>query len=240
MKRIQTNEYSNPSKIIGIQFSMLSPDEIRKLSVVEITSQSRDTFGGLFDPKMGVLEHGYYCPTDGLSHIESPGYFGHMEMAMPVYFIQHLKEIIKILKLVCYKCSKLLVDKHKFKNISTLKPEDRWTFINNLKTVTRCGDSNEDGCGCKQPKIRNIGFATLEAVWEDIIVDGNKETVIQKLTPEKVYKMLKRISDEDVQFIGFSPMWSRPEWMICHALPVPPPSVRPSVKHDAQQRSEDD
>ena len=28
--------------------------------------------------------------------------------------------------------------------------------------------------------------------------------------------------------------------MICQALPVPPPAVRPSVKHDAQQRSEDD
>ena len=32
MKRIQTNDYQNPSKIIGIQFSMLSPEEIRKNS----------------------------------------------------------------------------------------------------------------------------------------------------------------------------------------------------------------
>ena len=28
--------------------------------------------------------------------------------------------------------------------------------------------------------------------------------------------------------------------MICQTFAVPPPSVRPSVKHDAQQRSEDD
>ena len=28
--------------------------------------------------------------------------------------------------------------------------------------------------------------------------------------------------------------------MIWEVLPVPPPAVRPSVKHDAQQRSEDD
>ena len=40
--------------------------------------------------------------------------------------------------------------------------------------------------------------------------------------------------------MGMSPVWSRPEWMICQVLPVPPPAVRPSVKHDAQQRSEDD
>ena len=49
----------NPAKIIGIQFSVLSPEEIRKGSVAEITS--RDTYinnkpviGGLFDPRMGV------------------------------------------------------------------------------------------------------------------------------------------------------------------------------------------
>ncbi|NBP58845.1 DNA-directed RNA polymerase subunit A', partial [bacterium] len=30
------------------------------------------------------------------------------------------------------------------------------------------------------------------------------------------------------------------DWMICQVLAVPPPAVRPSVKHDASQRSEDD
>ena len=34
--------YENPSKIIGIQFSILSPEEIRKTSVVEVVS--RDTY----------------------------------------------------------------------------------------------------------------------------------------------------------------------------------------------------
>ena len=40
--------------------------------------------------------------------------------------------------------------------------------------------------------------------------------------------------------MGFNPLWARPDWMICQVLPVPPPAVRPSVKHDSQQRSEDD
>ena len=73
-------------------------------------------------------------------------------------------------------------------------------------------------------------------------VEGTTETttITQKMTPERLYKMFKRISDEDVTFMGFHPLWSRPEWMVCYALPVPPPAVRPSVKHDAQQRSEDD
>jgi DNA-directed RNA polymerase II subunit RPB1 len=40
--------------------------------------------------------------------------------------------------------------------------------------------------------------------------------------------------------MGFSATWSRPDWMICQVLPVAPPAVRPSVKMDANQRSEDD
>lgn len=240
MKRIQTNDYENPSKIIGIQFSMLSPEEIRKNSVVEIVS--RDSIGGLFDAKMGVLEKGVFCPTDGLTYMDTPGYFGHMEMAMPVFFVQHIKDIIKICKVTCYKCSKLLINKNKYKHLLVLPPEERWQVLGNIHTK-RCGEDTEDGCGCKQPdKLKLEGFASVTAVWEKIRVDGAEEetTVTQNLPPEKIYKMFKRISDEDVQFMGFSPIWSRPEWMICYALPVPPPAVRPSVKHDAQQRSEDD
>ena len=40
--------------------------------------------------------------------------------------------------------------------------------------------------------------------------------------------------------MGFDPAWCRPEWLICSALPVPPPSVRPSVKQDNSQRMDDD
>ena len=240
MKRIQTNEYANPSKIIGIQFSMLSPEEIRKNSVVEIVS--RDSIGGLFDAKMGVLEKGLYCPTDGLTYMDTPGYFGHMEMAMPVFFVQHIKDIIKICKATCFKCSKLLINKNNYTHLLKMTPEERWQTIGNM-SASRCGEHTDDGCGCRQPdKIKLDGFATIVASWERIRVEGSEEptTITQKLTPERIYKMFKRISDEDVQFMGFHPLWSRPEWMICHALPVCPPAVRPSVKHDAQQRSEDD
>ena len=70
--------------------------------------------------------------------------------------------------------------------------------------------------------------------------DDDKDKLSMKLTPEIVLKIFRRISDDDVNFMGFSPVWSRPDWMICQTLAVPPPAVRPSVKHDAQQRSEDD
>ena len=245
MKRIQTNEYKNPSRIIGIQFSMLSPEEIQRNSVVEIVSRetivnNKLMVGGLFDSKMGVLEQGLYCPTDGLTYIDSPGYFGHIELAKPVFFIQHIKDIMKICKCVCNKCGKLLINKNQYKHVMEWSPEDRWEFINKPNmNIKRCGEKTDDGCGYKQPtRVKMEGFASLTAVWQNIEIDGKPMT--KRLTPERLYKLFKRISDEDVLFMGLSPIWSRPEWMICKVLPVAPPAVRPSVKHDAQQRSEDD
>jgi DNA-directed RNA polymerase II subunit RPB1 len=237
-----------PTKIIGIQFSILSPDEIRKGSVTEITS--RDTYinnkpviGGLFDPRMGVLEPGLICPTDGLDYINTPQYFGHIELARPVYYIQYLPTLIKILRCVCFKCSKLLISKEKFAHFMKKETDIRWNSVFSLANkVKRCGDENDDGCGCKQPdKIRKEGLATLYAEWLKIKdADGNDTKATVLLTPELVLKIAKRISDDDVSFMGFSPLWSRPDWMICQVLAVPPPAVRPSVKLDAQQRSEDD
>jgi DNA-directed RNA polymerase II subunit RPB1 len=234
------NNETNTSKIVGIQFSILSPEEIRKGSVAEINS--RDTYinnkpviGGLFDPRMGVLEPGLICPTDGLDYMQTPGYFGHIELARPVFYIQYLSTVLKVLRCVCFKCSKLKISKEKYSQALKMSNDDRWKYVFNLaQKIKRCGEDIDDGCGCLQPnKIRKEGLATLFAEWKDT-------EMIIKLTPEIVLKILKRISDEDVAFMGFSPLWSRPDWMICQVMAVPPPAVRPSVKHDAQQRSEDD
>ena len=239
------------SKIVGIQFSMLSPEEIRKGSVTEITS--RDTFvgnkpviGGLFCPYMGVSEPGMLCPTDGLDYMNTPGYFGRIELAAPVFYYQHLATVHKILRCVCLKCSKLLVNKDTHKQALKMLPDERWSYVFGVASkVKRCGDDNEDGCGCLMPKkIRKENLATLIAEWESDGVKGMSEEDAKKmnmqLTPDIVLKIFRRISDDDVSFMGFSPAFSRPDWMICQVLAVPPPAVRPSIKMDGAQRSEDD
>jgi len=236
------------SKIIGIQFSILSPNEIRKASVAEITTReaydiNKPVIGGLFDPRMGVLEPGLICPTDGLDYMQTPGYFGHIELARPVFYIQYLSTIMKILRCICIKCSKLLINKDNHKHVLEMSAEHRWNYVFSMASkVKKCGEDSDDGCGCQQPsKIRKDGLATLFADWKSEKSAGeDSEALTQRLIPEIVLKIFRRISDDDVTFMGFSPIWSRPDWMICQVLAVPPPAVRPSVKHDAQQRSEDD
>ena len=246
-------ENKKPSKIIGIQFSILSPYEIQKGSVVEITNRdthinNKPVLGGLFDPRMGVLDAGMICPTDGLDYVQSPGYFGHINLARPVYYIQYLSTIMKICRCICIKCSKLLIDKEKYNYLLELNADIRWTKVFALASKKhRCGEDSNNGCGCLQPKLRKEGLATIIAEWNDKEEEFNNydfkkedSKMAMKIIPEIMLKIFKKISDEDVQFMGFSPIWSRPEWMICQVLAVPPPQVRPSIKHDAQQRSEDD
>ena len=239
------------SKIVGIQFSILSPEEIRKGAVTEITS--RDTYignkpvlGGLFCPYMGVSEPGMLCPTDGLDYMQTPGYFGRIELAMPVFYYQHLNTIHKILRCVCLKCSRLLINKGVHKQALKMSPDERWSYVFGVASkVKRCGDENEEGCGCLMPKkIKKENLATLIAEWDSDGIKGMSEEDAKKmnmqLTPDIVLKVFRRISDDDVSFMGFSPTFSRPDWMICQVLAVPPPAVRPSIKMDGHQRSEDD
>lgn len=246
-KNIHSNKHA--SKVVGIQFSILSPTEIRNMSVAEITS--RDTYennkpkiGGLFDPRMGVLEDGFTCPTDGLNYINTPGYFGHLELAKPVYYIQYLNVVLKVLRCVCFKCSKLLINKEKHKHILSKSNEHRWNYVfQHANKMRFCGQETKQGCSCVQPKYVKDGFATIFADWtniKDAPEHTEEDNIKIKLTPELALKILRRISDIDVDFMGFSSTWSRPDWMICQVLAIPPPAVRPSVKHDSQQRSEDD
>lgn len=242
-KQAISAQYTNASKVVGIQFGILSPEEIRNGSVAEITSKdtydnNKPVIGGIFDPRMGVGEPGIICPTDGLDYMQSPGYFGHLELARPVFYIQFLSTIVKVLRCVCFKCSKILISKTKYKQALKMTNEMRWKYVFAIASkVKRCGEDIDDGCGCLQAtKLKKEDLATIIMEW----TGANKETINVRVTPEMVIKIFKRISDEDVHFLGFSPVWSRPEWMVCQVLAIPPPAIRPSVKMDHQQRSEDD
>lgn len=233
------------SKIIGIQFSVLSPQEIKNLSVVEIKSKetysaNKPVIGGIFDPRMGVAEKGMICPTDRHNYIISPGYFGHIVMARPVFYIQYLNTVMKVLRCICFKCGKLLIDKQNHEYLNTMRSENRWKKVSELcKKVQMCGKETSDGCGCIQPlSYKKESVATVIATWKQDNTINKK--IVLKITPEIALSLLSRISDDDISFMGFSPVYSRPEWFICQVMAVPPPCVRPSIKNDAQQRSEDD
>jgi DNA-directed RNA polymerase II subunit RPB1 len=235
---------SDIETVVGVQFSIKSPKEIEDGSVVEITTQAtfegnEPKIGGLFDPRMGVLENGKICRSCGQTNHGCPGHFGHFRLTRPVYFIQFHEKIMNILRCVCIRCAKLKIDKNLRSTIMAKKEENRWRdVLKACSAISRCGQEIEDGCGATQPsKYERKGIANIVAHFP---ADGEKEGKEQMLEVEFVHRLFRRISDEDVDFMGFSRFWCRPDWMICTVLPIPPPQMRPSVVQDNNTRSEDD
>ena len=110
-------EHSTKSReVIGMQFSILSPKEIEGRSVVKVTetilydSNGSPVINGLFDPRMGVIDHGLICPTDKLDNRSCPGYFGHIQLSRPVFHIQFFDITFTLIKCFCIKCSRILCE----------------------------------------------------------------------------------------------------------------------------------
>jgi len=106
---------TNISKVKGVQFCVLSPRDILQRSVVEVTrtetyAGNEPCDNGLFDIRMGTMELGKTCATCEQTNLFCPGHFGHIVLAKPVFYIKFLKVVIEILRCVCFRCSKLLVD----------------------------------------------------------------------------------------------------------------------------------
>ncbi|KAL4221062.1 DNA-directed RNA polymerase II subunit RPB1 [Mactra antiquata] len=254
-----------------IQFGILGPDELRRMSVVEgglkyseTMEGGRPILGGLMDPRQGVIDRTARCQTCAGNISDCPGHFAHIELAKPVFHIGFLTKTIKVLRCVCFYCSKLLVEPSspKIKDIlvqSKGLPAKRLAQVYDLcKSRKICEGSDEmgtklekdqsegqagddkkghGGCGRHQPNIRRMGLE-LTCEWKKI----NDETQDRKiiLTAERVFEIFKKISDEDVLVLGMDPKFARPDWMVLTVMPVPPLCVRPAVVMFGSARNQND
>ena len=234
-------------QVKGLQFSVMSPEEIERRSVAEIVTQEtydgdNPKIGGLFDPRLGVLDNGKVCPTDGQDNHFCPGYFGHIKLAVPVLHYQFRQFIIKTLKCVCWRCSKCLIDVNSPEFINTIgkkKGAIRAKYVHDLaQKVKKCGEKNVDGCGALKPDSIKACTTSLGKILFEFNSKAGKKKIT--LNPDEIRLILKRIDEKHYEALGFSKNFCKPEWLICTVLPVSPPAVRPSVRTDSNTRMEDD
>jgi DNA-directed RNA polymerase beta' subunit len=233
-------------RIGKIQFGLLSPEEINRMSVVHVTKpltyeNGRAIQNGLNDPKMGVTEYGELCATCWLGQDRCPGHFGHINLTLPVFNIQFLKgtrmgnsiSIKGILSCICIKCGKLLVDVPEI--INSIKPKKRVNYIKSLiGSSAKC--RSKHGCGTEQPKL---DYTTSKYNRITYSYGTGKDKKIEELSVQYVLELFKRIDNKTVKLLGMNPKWARPEWMIFTKLPVPPPSLRPSIKSETAKHEDD-
>ena len=249
-----------PKRIASIKFSLMDPNEIRKMSAVEV--KTADTYKddghafrqGLMDSRMGVIEPGVRCETCGNKHDKCPSHFGHIQLELPVIHIGFTNLLKTSLKSTCNTCSRILLLEQEGSHPTdpALSEQDYYRnrvndviqkhgvgsteFSKMIKEIEKICIHKQRGvcmhCGAEQGKI----VLDKPTTFKEKKADKGEH----KLNARDIREWLERIPDEDLLFIGMDGQSSRPEWVIMRVLPVPPITVRPSITLDSGDRSEDD
>jgi DNA-directed RNA polymerase subunit A' len=209
-------------QVRSIVFTMISPEQIKKIGVAKIVTPElydMDGYpvdGGLMDLRLGAIDPGVRCRTCGGKLKECLGHFGFIELARPVIHIKYLSLIEMMLRSTCQECGKILIDNEDMKLLSMSQ------ILKKAKDVKRCPH-----CKAEHDKIK------LEK--PSSFFSGKK-----RIFPNEIRERLVRVSNEDLNKMGINSDVARPEWALLTLLLVPPVTARPSITLDSGERSEDD
>ena len=255
-----------PTAEIGnLYLGVISPSEIKRIAVVEVSEvvafeNGMPKEGGLFDLRLGTCMKEFVCKTCEGNHLDCPGHFGNISLALPCFNPIFLSKTLNVLRSVCAQCSALLVrgTKHFYPLAEIQNPRKRHKAIAKASiSISKCGMleekrdkntfemlqtaknayfKNTTGCGTSQPTYKLAGCAIQMEFSLSKAVSGESKV----LTPSEALRILRRISDEDCAILGFNPLTARPDWGVITELLVPPPHVRPSIVVDAATLGMDD
>ena len=234
-----SNEFVH-KKVASIQFGFFSPKMIKKMAVVKVVTpelydkEGYPVDGGLMDLRMGVIDPGLRCKTDGSKVKDSLGYFGYIELARPIIHINFVALILNVLKSTCRECGRALMPQDKInkaiKEMNKIEKEksieEKKAYIKkvfaSLKTVNKCPH-----CKAKQAKVSIEKPSTF--------LENDK-----RIFPIEIRARLEKISDDDYRLMGFNPESMRLEWAVLTVLAIPPVTMRTSITLESGERSEDD
>ncbi|MFT4261533.1 MAG: DNA-directed RNA polymerase subunit A' [Candidatus Woesearchaeota archaeon] len=226
--------------IDAIEFGLMSPKNIKAMAKAKIVTpelydkEGYPVDGGLMDVRLGVIDPGLRCKTDGQKLKESLGHFGFMELARPVIHISFVGVILDLLRCTCRSCGRILIPNEKLDEVKDLLdkitleqgPNERRdkikAIIASMRTISKCPHCSE-----KQQKV------SLDKPTNFMEED-------KRMSPIEVRARLERIPDQDLQVFGINPEIARPEWMVLTVLAIPPVTMRPSITLEGGERSEDD
>ncbi|KAG7116951.1 hypothetical protein HYQ44_006578 [Verticillium longisporum] len=257
MANLYFTHSSAPVKTIEeIQFGLMSPEQIKTMSVCHVIypetmdeTRTKPRDSGLNDPLLGSIDRQFKCKTCTQAMGECPGHFGHIELAKGVYHPGFIKKVKKILEIVCLECYKVLGDRNdpEFEQaVNTRDPKQRFHRVwLHCKKKKRCENElkeEKDGPdsfpelrrqnqvphdGCGNVK-HDIRAKALQLIEKvtSTTEDGVKDVKEVPITADRAHGILRRISDDDLRDMGLNLDYARPEWMIITVLPVPPPPLK--------------
>ncbi|MEB5370083.1 hypothetical protein RXR97_29675, partial [Pseudomonas aeruginosa] len=127
------------SEIDKLQFYILGSEENYIDS--QITVNNKELFKGdlpvpegTYDAHMGTTDYKWLCETCGNSKGICPGHSGSIDIRYPLKSPLFREYILKWLKVICFKCGRLIVNK----NIKTAKNRMLIEYVKLSRSITEC------------------------------------------------------------------------------------------------------
>ena len=227
-------------RIDTIKFSLLSPQQIKKMAHAKVVTaelydkEGYPVDGGLMDIRLGVIDPGLRCRTCSGKLKECLGHFGYIELARPVVHIKFAKILHMLLQTTCSECSRIL-----------LSDDDILKYSQKLQTLTDMGRKKEIERLNKLIRTNSKGIKKCPHCKTKQIIDkfekpSNYMEDNKRISPIEVRARMEKIEDSDLRLLGINPDVARPEWMVITIFPIPPVTMRPSITLESGERSEDD
>jgi DNA-directed RNA polymerase II subunit RPB1 len=225
------NNYAYYSEIKKLEFYVLGTEENYIDSAVSIKNKGLFTGeipipGGCYDPAMGTTEYSWNCALCQNSKGVCGGHSGSLDVRYPVKSPMFRDNIMKWLKIICFKCGRLIVNKE----ITTANSKLLGEYVKLSKGIDRCPWSD---CGAPHPII------TKDKYRPSIFYADYKLGKLSK--PDELYNHLirdifGRITDETVLSIG-KPIICHPRNFILDIIRAPPNTIRPDIRRVGGSRS---
>jgi len=220
-------------KIANIEFSVLGPEMIRKMSALEVKNpETYDKDGypmesGLMDPHLGVINPGLRCKTCGQQMKTCPGHFGHLNMIRPVVHSEFSKKVEELMFCTCQSCGRIAMADEKIAELRNIMQTDETVDI--VKRIL-----------AKTKKGRKCPHCSAER--KQVILDKPTNFYLDKdrIYPTQIRDWMEKIPDKDLELFGYNHEKIRPEWFVLTTLQVPPINIRPSITLESGIKSEDD
>ncbi|MFH1390728.1 MAG: DNA-directed RNA polymerase subunit A' [Candidatus Diapherotrites archaeon] len=219
-------------RIKSIEFSIMSPEMIRKMSAIDIKSPEtydKDGFpmeGGLMDNHLGVINPGLRCKTCGNTMKKCPGHFGHIEVVRPIIHSEFGKKLEILMQASCQNCGRIVIPEEKLEQLRPFIDDDSMDIGKKILTRTK--------------KVKKCPHCNVERGLVTLDKPTNFYLEKDRIYPTEIREWMEKIPDKDVEFFGYGFNDLRPEWFIMTVLQVPPINLRPSITLESGIKSEDD
>lgn len=210
--------YTSYSDIYSLSFYILGDNDNMQdastyISKKELFKDNLPINGGVYDASMGTTSYDWLCATCYNPKGICPGHSGALVLKYPVKSPLFRDEILKWLKIICFKCGSLLITK----DVNSPKEKIMSEYVNLSRNVKECSF-------CKNPKYavsRDKHRPLMFFIQRD---DGKKE-----LFNHQIKDILSRVTDESVLKLK-KPLESHPKKLILQTIRIAPNGIRPDVR----------